>query len=413
MAAKVTSGCSVFFLLTVDKLPNFQYAHRRQSSYICKYIIQPTMDIENLLPYAFFIPLVIQVLYYLIVFSRFAFTEAKSLAVTHHPPISIIVCGRNEEENFKNNLPELFFQNYPEYEVIAVNDQSIDSTKDVLEEIQKHHTNMKIVDVKENDRFWRGKKYGLTLGIKAASYENLLFIDADCVPASKNWIAEMAAQFNQPGIQMVLGFGAYQKRRSLLNILIRYETLHTAIQYFSYALMKNAYMGVGRNLAYVRTLFYKHRGFVPHMHIPMGDDDLFVNTASTPNNTSVVFTKDSFTVSIPETHYLDWYEQKRRHLAAGTRYKGKHKLSLGLYGATQFLFYLSLVGLAIYWPVPTWVWYVLGGKLLLQYIIFGFSARKTGDWDVLLLLPFLELFLLINLLVILVANRFNKGYRWK
>jgi len=371
------------------------------------------MDIEILLPLAFFIPLAIQVLYYTIIFSRFAFTKAVSKSGNAQPPISVIVCGRNEEENFKANLPQLFLQNYPVFEVVAVNDQSIDNSKDVLEDFQKIHANLKLVDVKENDRFWRGKKFGLTLGIKAASYDHMLFIDADCIPASKNWIAEMASGFSSNTKEIVLGFGAYQKKRSLLNMLIRYETLHTAIQYFSFAMMRMPYMGVGRNLAYKRELFYAHKGFVPHMHIPMGDDDLFVNTAATTKNTSVVFTKDSFTVSIPETHFADWFVQKRRHLASSTRYKGVHKFLLGAYGATQIMFFLSLIGLIIYWPVPAWVWYVLGGKLVLQYLIFIFSAKKTGDWDVLLLLPFLELFLVVNQLFILMANRVNKGYRWK
>jgi glycosyltransferase involved in cell wall biosynthesis len=371
------------------------------------------MELLDYLPYVFLVPAVVQIFYYLVFFSRFAFAKPVKKEPKKLPPISVIVCGRNEEENFKHNLPKLFLQDYPQYEVIAVNDQSIDNSKEVLEEIQKHHANMHIVDVMENDRFWRGKKYGLTLGIKRATYEHMLFIDADCIPASNNWIREMASGFDSPQKEIVLGFGAYQKKRSLLNLLIRYETLHTAIQYFSYAMMKMPYMGIGRNLAYVRPLFYRHKGFVPHMHIPMGDDDLFVNTAATPTNTSVVFSKDSFTYSIPEIHYADWFVQKRRHMAAGTRYKGVHKVLLATYGANQILFYLSLIGLAIYWPVPVWIWYLLGLKLLLQYTIFFFSSRKTGDWEVLLLLPFLELFLVVNQIFILLANSVNKGYKWK
>lgn len=371
------------------------------------------MEILYYVPFLLVIPAAIQIFYYLFFYSRFAFAKQLSKPIGAQPPISVIVCGRNEEENFEKNLPALFAQIYPVFEVVAINDQSIDNSKDVLEQIQKHHSNMRIVDVKENDRFWRGKKYGLTLGIKASQYDHLLFIDADCVPASKNWIAEMASGYSSNQKEMVLGFGGYQKKRSLLNWLIRYETLHTAIQYFSYALLGMPYMGVGRNLSYMRPLFYKHKGFVPHMHIPMGDDDLFVNIAATSKNTSVVFTKNSFTISIPELHFKDWFEQKRRHLAASTQYKGSHQFILGAYGATQMLFYFSLLLTPIFWPMPLWFWYVVGAKVLLQYFIVGFSARKTGDWDVLFLLPFLEFFLIINQVLILLANSTNKGYKWK
>ena len=54
----------------------------------------------------------------------------------------------------------------------------------------------------------------------------------------------------RPGIEVVLGYGAYKKYPGFLNKLIRFETFHTALQYFSYALAGKPYMGVGRNLSY-------------------------------------------------------------------------------------------------------------------------------------------------------------------
>lgn len=371
------------------------------------------MPNELILPIILLAPAAIQVIYYLFIFSRFAFSRAKKGDSKTLPPISVIVCGRNEEENFKKNLPSLLTQKYPEFEIVAVNDQSIDNSKDVLEEFQKHYKNLRLVDVQENDRFWNGKKYGLTLGIKAAAYDNLLFIDADCVPASKEWILEMASGFGNSDKEIVLGYGAYERKKGWLNKVIRFETLHSAIQYFSWALWGMPYMGVGRNLAYTRPLFYAQRGFVPHMHIPMGDDDLFINAAGTRKNTTAVYNKDSFTLSTPKTYYKDWFVQKRRHISASKFYKGVHKSVLGFYGLTQVLFLLSIAATVFFMPVPFWVWYGLGARYIVQYLVFIFSAKKTGDWDLLLLLPFLEIFLLANQVLILLANRFNKSYRWK
>ncbi len=371
------------------------------------------MPKEIYIPILLLIPAAIQLIYFLFVFSRFAFSKIKKGNQSQLPPVSVLVCGRNEEENFKQNLPALFKQNYPTFEVVAVNDQSIDNSQDVLEEFQKFHANLRIVEVKENDRFWNGKKFGMTLGIKAAAYDNLLMIDADCVPATNNWIAEMAAGFNNQNKQIVLGFGAYKKQKGFLNKLIRFETLQSAIQYFSWAMLGNPYMGVGRNLAYTRPLFFAQRGFVPHMHIPGGDDDLFINAAATSKNTAAVFTKESFTVSNPKNHYKDWFVQKRRHLSTSKNYKSQHKTLLGLYGATQVLFVLSIIAAIVFSPVPLWVWLVLASRYVVQFLVFGFSAKKTGDMDVLILLPFLELFLLVNQVYIVATNRFKKNYRWK
>ena len=367
-----------------------------------------------LVPVLLLIPTAIQLIYLLLIYTRFVFAKAvRSDETGNDLPISVIVCGRNEEENFRQNLPKLLTQNYPNYQVVAVNDQSIDNSKDVLEELQQQYPHLRIVDVLENDRFWRGKKYGLTLGIKAAEHEHLLFTDADCEPASDQWIKEMAAGFNKKGKMLVLGFGAYKRASGLINLLIRFETLQTAIQYFSLALWGSPYMGVGRNLAYTKTLFFDQKGFVPHMHIPMGDDDLFVNAAATGKNTAAIFTKESFTYSEPKHAFGEWFEQKRRHLATSGKYRGGSKLVLALYGATAILYYMSIFAAAFIPGLPMWVWYALASRFVLHYLVFAFGAKKTGDWDVLLILPFVEVLLLLNLLVIQLANRFNKTYKWK
>jgi cellulose synthase/poly-beta-1,6-N-acetylglucosamine synthase-like glycosyltransferase len=372
------------------------------------------MPIELILTGLLLIPAAIQVFYYLFVYSRFAFSRAKVVEQPEQSiPFSIIVCGRNEEDNFKKHLPKLLDQDYPEFEVVAVNDQSVDNSKDVLEELQNQFPHLRLVDVKENDRFWQGKKFGLTLGIKAAMYEHLLFTDADCEPVGKFWLQQMASGFYKPNKELVLGFGAYRKQGGLLNLLIRFETLFTATQYLSWALWGVPYMGVGRNLAYSKSLFFANNGFVPHMHLPMGDDDLFVNTASNRKNTTAVYNKESFTVSQPETTYAKWFRQKRRHLVTSASYKFRHKFMLGLFGASTVLFFASMLVMALQPGLPVWVWYAVGSRFLIQYLIFVFAARKTGDWDVLLLLPLLELFLLLNQLLIFVVNRFDKNHKWK
>ena len=375
--------------------------------------VNSPMPTEFLIAIGLLVPAAIQAIYLLIVYGRFAFAKAHPATGNDNLPISIIVCGRNEEENFKAFLPLLLAQEYPKFEVIAVNNQSVDDSKDVLEALQDEYPQLRIVDVQENDRFWRGKKFGLTLGIKAASYENLLFIDADCKPAGVHWLREMAAGYAKPKKEIVLGFGAYNRKPGLLNILVRFETLQTAIQYFARALWGNAYMGVGRNMGYTRELFYAQKGFMPHMHISMGDDDLFVNSAATKRNTACVFTKEGFSYSAPETTFGNWFRQKRRHLATSKYYQGWDKIVLGMYAGTVVMFYLSIIAAAIIPGLPVWIWYGLGARIVLLYVMFAFSAKKTGDWDILLLLPFLEIFLLINQLVIMVANKFNNNHKWK
>ena len=285
---------------------------------------------ELLLTYLFYFFLgvvTINVGYY-IFFFVFAFAKAKKAKSSYLPPVSVIVCSKNEAENLRKNIPQWLAQKYHDFEIVLINDASWDDTKDVIEEFAKKHAKIVQVHVENNEAFWGSKKYALTLGIKKASHQHLLFTDADCIPTSNYWIQEMAGHFVGKK-ELVLGYGAYEKiKGSWLNKLVRFETVLTAMQYFSYAIAGRPYMGVGRNLAYTTNLFYEQRGFIDHMKVQSGDDDLFVNQAGTKENVSINYNADSFTLSIPKKTFSDWYTQKRRHVTTASHYRFLDKFFL-------------------------------------------------------------------------------------
>ncbi|MGM0932266.1 MAG: glycosyltransferase [Bacteroidota bacterium] len=328
-------------------------------------------------------------------------------------PVSVIICAKNEAENLRNFLPSILEQEYPDFEVVVINDASTDSTLEVIEEFQKIDGRIKIVNVQNNEAFWANKKYALTLGIKKARNSHLLFTDADCAPQSNKWIAGMVQNFSAEK-SIILGYGGYFKHRnSFLNKLIRFETLLTAIQYFSYARLGSPYMGVGRNLAYTSEEFYAHKGFASHLHLRSGDDDLFINEASTAHNTAICFDKDAITRSIPKRTFKEWFQQKRRHSSIAKHYRLKHKLLLGLFYSSKLLFWLLLPILLIAQVYPVIVLSALGLLLLLEFLIYYKSARKLGETDVVWLFPFLEVFLILSQLSIFIANIFSKPSHWK
>lgn len=300
------------------------------------------MIVLDILFYTFVTIAIIQFVFYGIIFSKLAFhKQCKSR--TKNISVSILVCAKNEAENLKNFIPLILEQDYPTFELILINDNSNDDTLSVMKSFQSANKNIKIVDVKPIEAFWGNKKYALTLGIKASTYDFLLFTDADCKPLSKYWIKEMSRHFTNKKT-IVLGYGAYNKTKGFLNKLIRFETLLTAIQYFSYTKIGVPYMGVGRNLAYRKEEFYKTSGFMSHMNIRSGDDDLFINQVANASNTAICVSKNSFTESIGETSLSNWFKQKKRHVSTSKFYKLKHKILLGLFYLSQVLFWiLSLI----------------------------------------------------------------------
>lgn len=332
-----------------------------------------------------------------------------------HPevPVSVIICAKNEEENLKNFLPSILEQDYPEFEIIVINDASVDNTLETIEEFQKIDPRIKIVDVQNNEAFWANKKYALTLGIKKAKNKHLLFTDADCAPQSKNWIKEMASNF-QPGNSIILGYGGYfQHKGSLLNKLIRFETLLTAIQYFSYARLGSPYMGVGRNLAYTSTRFYEMKGFANHLHLRSGDDDLFVNEASTADNTAICYHPDAITRSVPKSKFSDWFHQKRRHTSVAGYYQAKHKFLLGAFYIFRILFWLLFAALLILQVFPKTVLAILGLKILIEAFVYFKAGKKLNETDVVWLFPFFDIFLIFTQLAIFIANLISKPKHWK
>ena len=331
--------------------------------------------------YAFAAVTFIQLFYYLWFFSRVAFYKLKKKPRTQQHPVSVIVCARDEDENLARHLPGLLIQEYSStYEIIAVNDNSVDDSKYILQELKKTFKDkLHVVELTQEAKLINGKKYPLSIGIKEANYEVMLLTDADCVPASEHWIQKMQDAY-QDGIEIVLGYGAYHKRPGLLNKLIRFETFHSAIQYLSFALAGIPYMGVGRNLSYKKGLFFKQKGFSSINNIPGGDDDLFVNKSANKKNVAVVIDKDAATLSIPRITWKSWVKQKYRHYTTAKYYKPVHKFLLGLYTFSQFFFYpLFIMSILFYdWRI---VLIVFGIRFIVQALIYFFAMKKLNEKD--------------------------------
>ena len=330
--------------------------------------------------YAFCLVTLIQLIYYWALFARVPNHKKAHKIQSQQHPVSIVVCARDEAPNLARNLPGLLAQTYPStHEVLVVNHNSQDETRYLLEEFKKTFKDLHIVNLEQEAKGIPGKKYPLSMGIKEAKYEVLLLTDADCVPASEHWVQLMQDGYDDQ-TEIVLGYGAYKKRPGILNKLIRFETFHSALQYLSFAIAGNPYMGVGRNLSYKKNLFLSTKGFSSINHVPGGDDDLFINKVATKWNTRVVMEHDSFTLSEPKNSFSKWVLQKNRHFSTAKYYKASHRFLLGIYSLTQFLFYpLFVVSILFYdWRI---VCGVFGLRFLTQGYVYFKSMKKLGEAD--------------------------------
>lgn len=321
---------------------------------------------------AFCLVTAILLFYSLVFFRRLAFYKPAEQEKNQQHPVSVIICSRDDAGKLVANLPGSLVQNYPTtHEVIVVNHNSQDDTRYLLDEFKKTFKGLHIVTLQHEAIGIPGKKYPLSMGIKEARHEILLLTDADCVPASEFWMQKMQEGYKD-GIEIILGYGAYHKKPGLLNKIIRFETFQSALQYFSFALAGNPYMGVGRNLSYKKDLFLRNKGFSSLNHVPGGDDDLFINKVATAENTGIMIDPETFTLSEPKKTFGDWYRQKIRHFSTSRYYKTKHKFLLGLYSIAQFLFYpLFILSLILF------NWQYALAVFALRLIIQGFIYYRT------------------------------------
>ena len=334
--------------------------------------------------------------------------------------VTVILCAHNESENLSHYLQALLTQDYPTYEVIVVDDGSEDSTREIVERYMTHDPRVRMTFVPYGARVGSTKKLALTLAAKAAQYEYLLLTDADCVPESNQWIREMMAGFGYglpvtgDGKDIVLGFSPYFEEKGFVNRLVRYDTLFNGLHYLGAALCGHPYMGVGRNLAYRKSLFFESGGFTHLMTNRAGDDDLFVNHVATKQNTAVVVTPEAYTWSLSKKTLKEWWQQKRRHLSVSPNYKPVTKFRLTLEPLTRGLFYATVIGAVIGYRLSVIGLIAVGLFLirwLLQTLIINISARRMGlkRFGMLSILWFDITLPLVNLWMILVP----KKYKWK
>lgn len=330
----------------------------------------------------------------------------------HTQGVSIVVSACNEYDNLKSLIPQLLNQKYKNYEIIIVDDRSDDMSYYYLKKLSDEEEKIKHVRIDETPRHINEKKYALFLGVKGAKNDIILLTDADCAPASENWVEKMTRPFSNKKVNVVLGFSPYKNVKGFLNSFIKYETYLTAMSYFTFSLLGNPYMGVGRNLAYRKSFFMDNEGFKGFQDVLGGDDDLFVNKNAKNGNTAVVLDGEAKTLSAAKTNWQRFIIQKTRHLSVGKHYKFGDRFFLGILYVTKLLFWLTFIPVIMAEYKPIWVISVFIGVLvlfLISYIAFRVRLKDTKKaWNFILL----DIIYIFYYLSVGLKARFTKKIKW-
>jgi Glycosyltransferases, probably involved in cell wall biogenesis len=334
---------------------------------------------QSVIVILFFLSLLIQLFYYLFFYVRLTKKRQPRHSLPDQEPVTILICARNEEQNLKAHLPSIMEQNYPNFEVVVVDDCSEDGTADILKAFTQQYKNLKITTIKPDEKFSHGKKLALTIGIKAAKNELLLLTDADCLPTDKYWLSHMQENFIT-SCEVVLGYGGYKQEKGLLDKIIRCDTFFIALNYLSFALAGIPYMGVGRNLAYRKSTFFNNKGFASHYMLRSGDDDLFINEVANKKNTLVEYRPGTLIESEQEKSFGAWIWQKIRHSTTAEHYRTGSKYLLWIEPISRLTFYTLFI-LMLTMPFPLY-WVGIGTYLLrttIQAIVIKMAQNRLAE----------------------------------
>ncbi|MFN8287945.1 MAG: glycosyltransferase [Chitinophagales bacterium] len=355
----------------------------------------------------------LQAFYYLFFFFRLNFVRGFKGLPEFLPSASVVICARNEAKNLQQFLKIVLIQQYPQFEVIVVNDESTDNTIDVLVEYYMRNKNLKLINVPVGtQKPFAGKKYALQKGIEAATFDTIVVTDADCRPATTHWLAKMVGAYMNE-TQIVLGHSPYEKTPGFLNKLIRYENFITALQYFGFAKAGLPYMGVGRNLSYRKSLFQSFKGYEKKKTLLTGDDDLFVNASATSKNTEVCIDKDAFMYTRAEASFSNWINQKRRHLRSGFSYKFHHQLLLFLFALSKLAVLALFIWLFIKGQHRLIVSGAFAGLVFTQWLSTFTTYRKLAVPDLKFLSPVLDILYTLYLVLIFFLLLLKPKDNWK
>ena len=361
--------------------------------------------------YIFLVATVVQLLYHLFIFIRIWFY--KESEHVNYKPVSVIVSSKNQLDDLRSNLIYFLDQEYPKFEVIVINDASSDGTDDYLEELQKKYDYLKVVTntIQENDRFNKGKKFGITLAIKSATHDNLLFSDADSYPSSNQWIKKMQASFSSKN-QIVLAYSRLVKRKGLLNRLLRYESVYLGLLSFSSALCGFSLLAQRRNIGYNRELFFSINGFFSHLNLSRGEAKLFVDEASNSSNTAVCLSAQAMTLSNKQKSYSEWFYHKRSYFHLSKRLRFSSLLILGMNFFSQFSFWMLIPVLLIYQINIQFVLLAFSLRFCMQYVVYWKMCKFTNEYSLLWFLPLYEISIMLIHFMLFLSTFIKKVNDW-
>lgn len=348
----------------------------------------------------FFILAFLVQLIYLIFLARFTLSGKLKNKDQNQPSVSIIVTSRNYKEQLQELLPSLLSQDYPDYEVVVVDDCSTDGTDWLLAEMKISNGNLKTTRIIQETDF--PNALAITIGVRASSKEWLVFMSPLCKVPDNQWLRNYTERLDSEK-EVSIGYMNYNDTTGSFKNWLRYEN-------FTAYLLSGAARALGLvmpvfeyNLAYRREKFLDLRGFAAVLDSPFSENELYINKISTRKNTVLQINKASSLAYSGEADWIDLVEFKKKQLMLRRKFATEQRFFRSFNMISRLILTASLILLLVVSPWRFWVLGIWGFLLLFEMAWIIVATKKLGERNFMPILliykafmPFINLGFIIN-----------------
>ena len=322
--------------------------------------------------------------------------------------ISVVVACRNEEDHIRQLIGCLAQQSFQNFDLILVNDHSVDATKNYILAAKESFPQIQLVNA-----VGFGKKNALKEGILSSTNKLIVTTDADCMP-SYHWLESIACFYKKHPCDLMICPVKLSGKDSLFSYLQMLEFTSLVAAAAGAAGLGTRILCNGANLAFTKKCWVNSQSDL-HDEEQSGDDMFLLESVKKRGGVIRFIKSESSFVSTKQANTLgEFIRQRRRWTSKSPAYTDVHIIITACLILSINLLFLTLMTFSFYNPA---VWIVLLSLFLFKYILdtsFLYAVSKffqlNNIWYYSLLL---SVFYPIYIVFVAISSFLFKPRKWK
>lgn len=291
-------------------------------------------------------------------------------------PVSIIICAKNQAQYLEKNLPRLLTQDYPEYEIIVVDNGSVDDTEDVLIRLKNIYPQLRSTHIPIDEKFKHNKKLAITIGVKAAKYDQIIHLNPNSFPNSKTWLSNTVVIAQG---KLYNAYSNFEYQKGFFYNFIRYDIIKQTIKIAAFTSINKLYAGNSFNMSFLKSDFLENKGYAGNAHFEAGYDHILSMNLAKKSDYTFSTNPDSKITIEAKNHYNIWKTINKYYFKSRKYVPYRRKLLLDLEPIAHFLFVILLIPALIKTQLYFSLLAICIAKIFIKGYCFKISTRHLRE----------------------------------